>query len=302
MAKQIIKHMPTLYVFGDSFTVPPQIYTGSDTFGLYATPGDTWTQGNPRPKTQTWLNLVASGLSRQHQELAVVNYSQYGVAQDFCWTQINKAMNLLEPEDYMIVAVTHPNRFWYIDEHPNLSNHYIINLEQYLTKDQTLAIQMFMQHIQRPELDTLHQTNRMKSLAYEVLKRGLRRPLMINCFASDITEVESIEELNWAQGNLFSVQALEYLVGEEDSTTFFKGVDCRYNHLCLSNHSIVADKIIDSFMKQTTVDLNSGFVQGLLKDGVLEDEDFCRRELDWHKLEFTRQQEKKKKYPWLKLK
>ena len=294
--------MPTIYVFGDSFTVPNQIYSGSTPHGLYASPGESWQQGQPRPKTATWINLVAAALSQQHRDLDLINHSQHGVAQDFCWTQINQAISVITADDYVIVAVTHPNRFWYIQEHPNLSNHHIINLEQYLEKEQAQAIQLFMQHIQRPELDTLHQTNRMKSLAYEVLKRGLRRPLMINCFATDITEVAGIEELAWAQGNLFTIQAQEYLRGEDDSTNFFKGVDCRYNHLCLSNHQILADKVIAAFTEGAVVDLDQGFHQGLLKDGVLKDQEFCRRELDWDKMQFITQQQPQQKRTWMKLK
>jgi hypothetical protein len=293
--------MTTIYVFGDSFTVPNQIYISSSEQGLYASPGESWSQGAPKPKFPTWINLVAAALSQQHQELDLINHSQHGVSQDFCWLRLIKTLPVIRPEDYVIVAVTHPNRFWYLEEHPNLSNHHIINLENMLTEQQALAVKLFMQHIQRPQLDTLHQTNRMRSLAYEVIKRGLRRPLMINCFASDITEVEQLDDLMWAKGNLFSIQALEYLDGEEESTTFFNGVDCRYNHLCLSNHRILADKIFSAFGQGTVVDLDQGFHQGLLKDGVLEDTEFCLRELDWDKLQFTRQQEKTKKYPWLKL-
>jgi len=293
--------MPTIYVFGDSFTVPNQIYSGASLHGLYASPGESWQQGQPRPKTATWINLVAAALSQQHLDLDLINHSQHGVAQDFCWTQINKAMPVINPDDYVIVAVTHPNRFWYIHEHPNLSNHHIIHLDQYLEKEQAQAIKLFMQHIQRPELDTLHQTNRMKSLAYEVLKRGLRRPLMINCFATDITEVDSIEELAWAQGNLFTIQAQEYLRGEDDSANFFKGIDCRYNHLCLSNHRILADKVVAAFTEGAVVDLDQGFYQGLLKDGVLEDLEFCQRELDWDKMQFITQQQQQQKRTWMKL-
>jgi hypothetical protein len=294
--------MTTLYIFGDSFTVPPELVVGDSQRGLWASPGDTWSSGKPKPKTQTWINQVAAHLSTLHTNLDLINYSQHGVAQDFCWMHINNAIDKITPEDYVIVAVTHPNRFWYIQEHPNLSNHHIINFQQYISKEQSDAIQGFMQHIQRPELDTLHQTNRCKSLAYEVLKRGLRKPLMMNCFFTDITEVAGIDDLVWAEGNLFNIQAEEYEDGEEDSTNYFQGVDCRYNHMCMSNHKIMADKVIAAFTQEQGIDLNQGFQKALLKKDSLKDEEFCRRELDWDKMQLILAQSQKTKPKWSVLK
>ncbi len=292
MAILITIDMTTLHIIGDSFTVPAEMVTGNSGKGLWASPGESWSGGKPKSRIDSWINLVAAELSLTHKDLDLVNYSQYGVAQDFCWHHINGMIDQVAPDDYMIVAVTHPNRFWYLQEHPNLSNHHIIELEKYIEKEQGWAIQLFMQHIQRPELDTLHQTNRMKSLAYEVLKRGLRRPLMLNCFPSDISQVENIEELQWAHGNLYSVQSLEFESGEEDSSTYFHGVDCRYNHLCLSNHKIMAEKVIAAFTENKLLDLDQGFLTGLLGKNTLDDEDFCVRELDMNKLSIMRQEQK----------
>lgn len=294
MAILITIDMTTLHIIGDSFTVPAEIVTGNSQKGLWASPGDSWNGGKPKPRINTWINQVAATLSQRHTELDLVNYSQYGVAQDFCWYHLNGMIDTVQPDDYIIVAVTHPNRYWFFQDHPNLSNHHILELEKYMDREQRWAIQLFMQYIQRPELDTLHQTNRMKSLAYEILKRGLRRPLMMNCFPSDISEVEGIEELLWAQGNLYSIQSLEFESGDEDSTSYFSGVDCRYNHLCLSNHDIMAKKVIEAFDKGQGPDLNQGFLTHLLKKESLDDEEFCKKELDTNKLAIVREEQKAK--------
>ncbi len=294
--------MTTLYIFGDSFTVPPEQIVGDSQGGLWASPGDTWSSGKPKPKTQTWINRTAGHLSTLHENLDVINYSQYGVAQDFCWYHLLNAMDKIQPDDYVIVAVTHPNRFWYIQDQPNLSNHHILNFQKYITEDQALAVQLFMQYIQRPELDTLHQIYRMKTLAYEVVKRGLRRPLMLNCFFSDISAVDQIPELMWARGNLFNVQAQEYSSGEDETTEYFEGIDCRYNHMCMSNHEIMAAKVIAAFTQDQPVDLDQGFHTDLLKKDSLQDEAFCRQELDWDKLQLVRSQKKTEKPKWSVLK
>lgn len=294
--------MTTLYIIGDSFTVPPEVVVGSgEDDKLYAMPSASWSGGRPKSKAETWINQVAAALSTKHENLDVVNYSQYGVSQDFCWSNINNILDTITKDDYMIVAVTHPNRFWFFEKHPNLSNaHGIRNMQQFLNKDEVMAVQMFMQYIQRPELDTLYQVYRMKALAYDIFKRKLRRPLMLNCFFTDISAVETIEELNWAKGNLFGIQAQEYENGEEDSVTYFQGIDCRFNHMCLSNHKIMADKVIDAFDHDINLDLDSGFVKGLLKKDSLDDEDFCARELDYDRLRLMKKQNKNNKFQVLK--
>lgn len=292
MVIRIIIDMTTLYIIGDSFTVPPEVVMGTgEDDKLYAMPSASWSGGQLKNKADTWINQVAAELSTRHDHLDVVNYSQYGVAQDFCWTNISNVMDVITDQDYLIIAVTHPNRFWYFDKHPNLSNAYSIkNMQQYLGKDEITAVQMFMQFIQRPELDTLHQILRMKSLAYDIVKKKLRRPLMLNCFFTDISAVENLEELMWAQGNLFNIQAQEYHDGEEDSTSYFNGIDCRFNHMCLSNHTIMAQKVVAAFDSNQGPDLDQGFVTGLLKKDSLTDENFCKQELDHNKLRLMRKQ------------
>jgi hypothetical protein len=124
--------------------------------------------------------------------------------------------------------------------------------------------------------------NRMGYLAYQTLKKNLRRPVVIKCFGQDIDQAENWSELNWATGILMDdVQRWEFEDVDADlDAKFWHGLDGRYNHLCLSNHKILADKLASSLITDTACDLTEGFVKGLIKNNAMQDDEFVLNELD----------------------
>ena len=256
-----------LFVIGDSFTVA----TG---------PTDT---------TMTWIRQTAQQLSALHGEpVTVVNKSIMGSSQDWCWMQLHTWMETgITERDYLIVGLTHPGRYWYLDRLPELSNSNIIDLDSWCSQEESKAIELFIKHIQRPSLDTISLINRLGWLGYQVLKKNLRKPLIIKCFSQDLYQFESMDELIVSQGAIFDdIQYWEFASVEmEHNSDYFGGRDCRYNHLTLSNHKILAERIVRSLYHGEDLDLKSGYIRGILTPGALEDPDFCQRELDLHIME-----------------
>jgi hypothetical protein len=66
---------------------------------------------------------------------------------------------------------------------------------------------------------------------------------------------------------------------------FFKGIDIRHNHMCLSNHAILSDKLYNQIVNKEPLDLTFGFLTRLLKKEYYTDQEFCNRELDLSALE-----------------
>jgi hypothetical protein len=64
----------------------------------------------------------------------------------------------------------------------------------------------------------------------------------------------------------------------------------------------LAEKIADSLVSGQTIDLKTGFHRGLVKDGGLDDLEFCQRELDMHTREHNLNNVDKFKpiIPWAK--
>ena len=252
----------TLYVIGDSFAVPPK---AEDT-------------------TLTWPQQVARGLKEQlGHDVVLENISIMGCAQDYCWDVLQHLLEYrIKENDHIVIALTHPSRFWYLDRMPEMSNANVIDLDSFVTKDEALAIEYYIRHIQRPRLDLIHINNRMGYLAYQVLKKNLNRPIIMKCFSQDVDQAETWPEINWAKGILMDdVQQWEFedICADLDAK-FWYGLDGRYNHMCLSNHKILADKLVHSLLTDTSPDLTEGFVKGLIKGNALKDDDFILKELD----------------------
>jgi hypothetical protein len=256
---------PRLILVGDSFSVDPM---------------------EQEDKTMTWARETAERLG-----LSLMNLSQHGVAQDWCFQQLRTGFHALDSitaQDRIIVVLTHPNRFWFLEKHPNLSNSHIIGMEQYVSKEQNRAIQGFFQHIQRPELDTLHMVMRLGWLAGHIVRLKFPQVLVIRAFGMNVQEAELYKELSWAQGTLFDIQADEFQILETTTYDYFRGVDCRYNHLSLRNHKIMANKVVDYFENNVPLDLSTGFHKGFIEPKSKLDPEFCAKEFNLYRLEDMR--------------
>ena len=267
--------MSKLYVIGDSFVAPPK----------------------PEDSTVVWPMMVAEKMG-----LELINPSQMGTAQDWCWQKLQQWLDSeMTPDDYLIVALTHPSRCWFIESEPRLSHPYVIDLERWCSRDQAKAIEHYIRYIQRPSLDIIHINNRLAYIAYQVLKKGLHRPLMLKCFDQDVAQGEHFSELNWANGILMdNTHAIEFDPPELDThdKSFWPGsIDARYNHMCLTNHKILADKVVTALTNDTVLDLTEGFVPGLIKENALDDPEFCAREFCHEICEYNRKIKKEKRKP-----
>lgn len=255
--------MTRLFIVGDSFSVPPK----------------------PEDKSKkSWTHLVQSALSNHlGHEVEYINCSLMGSSQEWAWKFLQMWLdNDATAEDYIVVCLTHPSRVWFFEDNPALTNANIIDLDQHVDKEQARAVELYLKHIQRPEIDIQNVNNRMAYVAYQVLKQSLKKPLFIKCFRQDLAQSVDWPEIAVANGILMDdVQYWEFAdVDADRDATYWHGLDCRYNHLCLSNHVVLADKIADYFINDQPVDLTQGFHRGLLKADSLTDLDFCRKELD----------------------
>lgn len=252
--------MARLIILGDSFAIPA---------------------GNDDP-AQTWTRLAGQHLEQLIGEpVEVKNGSIMGSAQDWAWTQLRNYMPTALPTDHIVICLTHPSRFWFLEDIPQMTNVNIIDIERWITKDQERAIESFIRHIQRPSLDTQMMVHRMGWLAYEIKSRGLRRPLMIKCFRQEAEEAEQYPELNWSNGNLFDdIQFWEFEDPEIDiNGQYWYGLDCRYNHMILSNHAILGPRVATALANDSQLDLKEGYIRGWLKKDTLNDQEFVDREL-----------------------
>jgi len=273
---------PRLFVVGDSFSVNPPEDAGF----------------------RNWVQGACDRLSElEGRPVELVNNSIMGACQDWAWYCLHDWMHKIRPEDYVIVAVTHPGRFWFLESMPDLTNAAVIDLDNWVTKEQAKAIELFIKHIQRPTLDTMWLADRMGWLAYQVYRKKLRRPLMIPCFPQDLMDTEGYQELNWCKGILMNdIQYWEFEDPTDDANTkYFYGVDPRYNHMCRRNHPILAERVATALFNNTQLDITEGFHRGMITTQSTNDPQFQAAEYDpklVEKLRETRAKHSGPILPW----
>ncbi len=254
--------MSRLFVIGDSFSASPP-------------KGD---------ETKNWPRLLCEKLYQQTgRDLTLINNSLVGSSQDWCMTHLQIWLNYeMTEDDYLVICLTHPSRVWFLDRLPEMSNANIIDLDRWVSKDEAKAIELYIRYMQRPMIDLMNVNNRLAYIAYQTQRRKLKKPLIIKCFDQDLDQAMEFPELIIAEGSLMSdVQYHEFDDPEaEAENRYWRGLDARYNHLCLRNHEVLAEKLLDSLINNTAPDLKNGFHKGMLTAGLLDDLEFCQKELN----------------------
>ena len=243
--------MKRLFVVGDSFSWTPEENHG-----------------------KTWIGLLAERLNT-----TVINISAPGVPQDWIWNEIANLSRTITSEDQLIVVLTDPARFWFIESAPTLSNSWIAeeDFERIIeNKEVKKAIEYYIRYIQRPSLDIQFLAHRLGWLNNLVKVKNLKKPLVILAFEQYIPDKQNYSDLIFSKGDLCSVSR-----GEETPSDphVWNGIDVRYNHLTLSNHIILTNKIVNTLKNGEDLDLTSGFNTQVMNSSSIKDENFIDQEL-----------------------
>ncbi len=210
----------------------------------------------------------------------LVNDSYSGTSQDWAWRKIRDLQFEIQPKDQLIVVLTHPSRFWFFEDRPDLSNHNIVDFDKIVNdKEKVLAAKYFIQYIQRPELDIQATDHRIGWLSNLVLKNNWRKPIILYAFPQTIYE-DLYPNLIFSKGNLFAINKLEEVGNIKD-----KNWDTRYNHMCLSNHKILAEKLSKTILNNEEINLIDGFKQKIYGQELLDNEALSKIELSIKQLD-----------------
>ena len=211
------------------------------------------------------------------------NHAMIGVSQDWCFWKLSIHLKELTAEDQILVVLTHPGRFWFFDDKPQMTNPNIVNIDKELSKDQLDAVLKFMTHIQRPPLDTQQMAHRIGWLDAQIQRYKLK-PAHILCafpltidMGYDMSELEDWNEYKnviISNGNLQNdIQIKELKKGEPSEYKVWKGYDCRYNHLIKSNHEVLAERVYQGIVNGTPIDLKSpGFKTNVIQETLNQSE------------------------------
>jgi hypothetical protein len=267
--------MSTLFVIGDSFSYH---HRGGGDLSDH--------------QKLLWPKQVANHIGCKY----MINLSLSGVSQDYCWNVLEKYLNDITPDDYLIVVLTDYTRYWFLKDDPEASN--FVNIENHkhkwkwqtaqslstlkdFIKDNQIsnAVKEYIVNIQRDEIDIAHQQYRLGWLHDQVSRKNLRKPLILQAFDCKVVS-KDWPRFEVAVGNLTTDVSLKEFEEGVKEWFFDKISDYRFNHLCLSNHTVLAKKVLDFFLNGKTVDLTNDFKECIIKGREWQSKEFFTNELD----------------------
>lgn len=220
-----------LWVFGDSFSVPKVDF--DDT----APPA--------------WHEIVASSLNFDHYHC----YAQWGVSNEYILEQILIHQMKFESGDCIIIQLTNSSRQWFIKDRPEISNFYVKDLDRWFTAEQVEAVNMYITHLHRPELDEMR---------YFMLVKTLER-LTQELSDCKILILPGFHPIRDIKGTLTDICNGEFVSDSSRTAWYDKhGIDTRVNHFSQENHLILAARITNFFQTGLLVNLQDGYKQGFL--------------------------------------
>ena len=209
------------------------------------------------------------------------NISSLGTCQDWSMFAINHEKHKITVDDQIVIVLTDPARFWFFEDMPDITNSWITDFDKAVGSDRAKAAEGYFKYIQRPSLDILMLNHRLGWLNNLSSVKKWKKIIVIRGFEQFIPDIEEYTNLQFAIGDLYKVS---YNEGVLETA----GTDIRFNHLCLSNHKILSDKIANSIISNNDLDLTTGFIENIYSKEMLKDPELCKAELCQSYLEFYR--------------
>jgi hypothetical protein len=243
--------------------------------------GDSFVNFETKGEMNCWPGLLATKLGITE----VRNYGVLGSSQEYTFAAQHALCKEIQPDDYQVIVMTHPARKWYVHDDPSIgkpAHLHVYAREGKVSWDLAKAGELWDKHIQRPLLDSTEVENRLGWLAYNTYFRKWRRPIVINAHKQDYFIAKEYEHIIFGTGDLtecVSFKEIPNIKDGDDYNRVIKMFDPRFNHMCLSNHEVFAQKLFDTFTNGVPLDVTEGFIQGILTEKTILDPEFIKKEL-----------------------
>jgi hypothetical protein len=220
-----------LWVFGDSFSALPKTSADHD----------------------LWTEIVSANLIgiKEHK-----NFAAWGVSNDYIFHLLVENVNSMQMGDYVIIQPTQRHRQWFFDD-PELGNYWIKDLNKYVSKEQSTAVEYYTNYLQKDYVDDLRYRQFIMSLERLAQIAEHLRILVLPGFWPVPGVTGALIDI--CDGEFFD---LNNIIKWLDET---KGKDPRYNHMSKNNHAILAEKIISFFKDGKVIELNTEFEKGFIQ-------------------------------------
>lgn len=244
----------TVWVFGDSFSQPAEDMI-----------------------PEQWMNRLAESLGTTAKSLAV-----NGSSLEFTYHRFNIARKKIVENDVVIINITDINRRWFFKAHPSHNK----DTSPTGDKRETKAIELYRQHLDHnKEINQTYLIDFLYNVHALTEKLNLKTIFLIN-FLDQYDFLKNVMQnyplFVFAKGLLVDVTLYEYtheFFEKENAKGNMGEKDPRLNHLCKTNHLILANKIYDNIKNNVSLDLTNGFTKHIFSEEALNNPQFIKYEL-----------------------
>jgi hypothetical protein len=231
-----------IYVFGDSFAEP---YDNID-----------W----------TWTQLVSQKLKQK-----CTNFGQGGTGLEYTFEKFEQCRSFISADDDVVVCLTTEIRGYWYTYNPTFESFESIGVTQNfrdLSKNEYLALKYYFAcfadiHIQKMSVNLCKFLHSVDSLAQVFGKKFV----VIDAELDTVIENSRYPNLIISHGKLIHVSR-----NECSGIGYNKIIanERRPNHLCASNHAILADKIVACITTNSPLDLTDTFNQNIIASEIYD--------------------------------
>lgn len=222
-----------------------------------------------------WMNAVGQNLNAP-----VRSFGLCGSSLEFTYTTFNHARTHITNNDVVIINITEINRRWFFKNFPAHNS----DTSPTNNDKETKAIETYRTYANK-DIQYDYLLNFLCNVNYLTKKLDIKTVVLVNLLSEYdfiIKNQNLLKNLTIATGIIADISINEY---EKDflynviQKGTFGHLDMRLNHLIKSNHLILAGKIIDNIKHQITINLKTGFNEGIITKNKLEDPEFIKQEL-----------------------
>lgn len=224
-----------------------------------------------------WMQKLAQLLHTDVKSLAIL-----GASLDFNYQKFQQIRHLIKTNDVIVLYMPGFERRWFFKDRPSDT----VMLEINTTDDEEKAIENYIRYLDNPEHHELYLLNFLCNVNH-ITKKLMLKSIMLNPFVDLENFIEKNKSLfpniHIAKGQMVYVTCDEYKSGLLKRLGSTRGIDIlendlRLNHMCRTNHIILANKIFNYVTNNDPV-IIEGFEQDIYTEQSVTNDDFIKYEL-----------------------
>ena len=224
-----------------------------------------------------WIESVPKYFNQE-----VINLSLGSTSLSYTYSCFESKRNEIQPNDIIIICLTHINRQWFFIDRPMLSDSWSFDHhEDFYKIEEKNAFEyynLYLNNIKNQELGLINFLYNLNQLAENKVKI-----IVLSSFPETEliykNQTDRWPNLNFSKGSLMPISYQEIHDNDRDiiKETRLKR-DPRAGHFLKSTHPILTNKIIKNITENTLLDLTIDFPKGIITLDKINDKEFVKNE------------------------